>query len=124
MREICSAEAVLVAGGAEISEIISHQLQNKINPLQLEMTKAIVKNQTWLVEPKFHLPHLQGPLLVINGAEDEVFSPASKQILIDNLTQAPKVITLPGGHIQPDRTDIIQKFMQEVMLFLKENNAL
>lgn len=115
---------VLGYGGAEISEIVSTQLQNKISPFQLEMTKTLVKNQTWLVEPKFHLPHLHGPVLVLNGADDEVFSPTSKHILMDNLTQRPKVITLPGGHIQPDRTDIIQKFMQEVILFLQEKNAL
>lgn len=115
---------VLGYGGAEISEVVSSQLKNKISPFQLEMTKAIVQNQTWIVEPKFHLPHLHGPLLVVNGAEDEVFTSSSKQILIDNLTQTPKVINLPGGHIQPDRSDIIQKFMREVMVFLQENNAI
>lgn len=115
---------VLGYGGAEISEVVGTQLQNKLNPIQLEITKAFIKNQTWIVEPKFHLPHLKSPLLVVNGAEDEVFSTTSKQLLIDNLTQKSKVITLPGGHIQPDRADIIQSFMGAVIQFLHENKAL
>lgn len=115
---------VLGYGGVEISEVVGAQLQNKLNPVQLGVAKAFIKNQTWIVEPKFHLPHLKSPLLVVNGAEDEVFSTTSKQLLIDSLTQKSKVITLPGGHIQPDRPDIIQNFMGSVIQFLRENKAL
>jgi len=111
-------------GGVEISEVIGNQLKDKISAFELEMAKVIIQNQTWIFEPKYHLPYLKGDFLVVNGTEDEVFPRSSQQDLIKNLSFTPKIITLPGGHIQPDRTAIIKNFMNEVIKFLKEHNAI
>jgi hypothetical protein len=121
---IYSKSIVFGYGGVEISEIIGSHLQKKMSPFELEMTKVVIKNQTWMVEPKFHLSKLRGPFLVVNGEDDDVFPKISLQELIRNLSVTPKIKTLSGGHIQPDRTDVISSFMSEVTLFLKENNAL
>lgn len=111
-------------GGVGISEIIGNHFINKINSFELEMLKIMIKNQTWMIEPQYHLPHLRGPFLVVNGEDDNVFPRKSRQQLVNALSVAPKVVSLPGGHIQPDRPDLIQNFMKEVFLFLKKENAL
>jgi len=111
-------------GGVEISEVIGHFLESKIGPWELALTKTLIQSQSWIFEPKFHLAHLNGPFLVVNGANDDVFPALSQQKLITGLPQQPQIVTIPGGHIQPDRPDLIRQFMNEVMGFLQKSDAL
>lgn len=111
-------------GGAEISEVIGNELKAKVNPFELELAKVLIRTQTWFIEPKYHLPHLRGPFLIVNGESDTVFPEASKELLINKLPDPKKIVTLPGAHIQPDKELMIKDFLNEVEKFFIENQAL
>jgi hypothetical protein len=110
-------------GGAGIDEVISHQLQGKLGPLELIATKTLIRSQTWFVDPTFHLRHLGGPFLIVKGSEDTVFPPIASQTLEKELRDPKTIITLPGSHIQPDKPELIRAFMFEVDKFLRANQA-
>lgn len=111
-------------GGVDISSVIGEALKIHLGQPELLITKLMIHAKTWFIEPKYHLSHLKGPFLVVHGAEDSVFPENSKQELANGLLDPKKIITLPGGHIQPDRPDIIDRFMKEVFTFLKSIDSI
>lgn len=123
-EKIVSRSTVFGYGGVNIADVVGNELQKFLGPGELLLAKLVVQSQTWFIEPKYHLQHLRGPFLIVNGVEDNVFPDSSKRELIEKLVDPKKIITVPGGHIQPDRPEIIQKFMSEVFTFLKETDSL
>lgn len=111
-------------GGVEIAEVIGNELRKNLGTAELEVAKNLIRAQTWFLEPKYHLFHLEGPFLVVNGDGDTVFPQSSKEGLASRLPAPKKIVNLPGPHIQPDQKEVIQSFLREVEIFLKENNAL
>jgi hypothetical protein len=121
---IYSKTAVFGYGGVDIPEVIGNELAKTIGGRETEFAKSLVRIQTWFVEPKYHLSHLQGPFLIVQGEDDTVFPNLSKQGLSDGLRGFRKTVILPGAHIQPDRPEIIKSFMEQVAIFLKEHQAI
>lgn len=119
-----SKTTVFGYGGVDIPEVIGGELAKKMGANELEVSKVVIRQQTWFLEPRYHVAHLKGPFLVVNGETDTVFPTPSKAGLSDNLAEPKKVVSLPGGHIQPDKPEIIEAFMSEVKKFLTENKAL
>lgn len=111
-------------GGVEISEVIGNELQKSLGQTEVLLAKWVIKSQTWFVEPKYHLKHLRGPFLIINGSEDFVFPQASKEELFKSLPEPKKHVLLQGSHIQPDNPELINSFMQEIFKFYLENQSI
>ncbi len=111
-------------GGVDIAEVIGHELRKNLGPVEQEVVKTMIRNQTWFVEPKYHVQHLKGPFLVINGEGDTVFPQTSREGLITRLAEPKKIVNLPGPHIQPEEKQVIHSFLREVEIFLRENEAL
>ncbi|MEY4617271.1 MAG: hypothetical protein RJB66_2231 [Pseudomonadota bacterium] len=119
-----SRATVFGYGGVDIAEVIGGELIKNMGSNELEVSKLVIRQQTWFLEPKNHVSHLKGPFLVVNGESDTVFPPQSQSGLFDNLKEPKKLVTLPGAHIQPDKPEIISAFMGEVKKFIAELNAL
>lgn len=111
-------------GGADIPELIEGPLKGKIGVNEMGLTKLVVRYGTWFVDPLFHLRHLQGPFLVVRGAEDEKFPVQSHEAMLRELPEPKTVVTLPGPHISPDRQELIGPFMQSVYGFIQQNNGI
>lgn len=115
---------VFAYGGVDIPEVIVGELFKNKGLLEITLAKNFIRTETWFVEPKYHLPHLHGPFLVVNGESDTVFPEISKQGLFDGLVEPKTLVTLPGGHIQPDKKELISLFLTEVEKFLRETHSL
>lgn len=124
LEGLSSKTTVFAYGGVDIPEVVAGEMKKKIGQNEVEVAKALIRQQTWFLEPKYHVSHLRGPFLVVNGEEDTVFPLLSQQQLFDNLAEPKKIVSLPGGHIQPDKKELIQLFMREVQQFLRDNQAL
>lgn len=107
-------------GGADISEVVGHHWQNKLGSVELSLLKQWTHLQVWFVEPKYHISHLRGPFLVVNGENDTVFPNISRNDLIGGLNGPRKVVTLLGPHIQPEEKEVIRNFLNEVAKFYAE----
>lgn len=123
-EQIQPKSVVFGFGGTDIADVIVHELENKLGVNERAVLSAMIQSQVWFVEPRYHLHSLRGPFLIVNGSADTVFPTESRQGLVENLSEPKKVINLPSGHIQPDKDDLIQTFMNEVQQFFIENDAL
>jgi len=101
---------ILAYGGAGFYDIFYANLKKyKIFRSFLAYLGYLVFNP---VDPEFHLPHLHGNFLLINGTKDQN-RPLKSIKKIQELTPEPKTIVNIGtDHILPERADIIQEVLK------------
>ncbi len=112
---------VIGYGGVDITGIILNHLKIKQGSFDEQVAKPLIHSQLWFLEPSYHIHHLRGPTLVVHAEEEKIFPIKSRNELNENLQEPKKIIILPGPHIQPDRPDLIKKFMSEVLSFISSN---
>jgi hypothetical protein len=111
-------------GGGDIPLIVGTELRKKFGKNETEILKILIDHQTWFYDPKYHVANISGIFLIIHGQDDTVFPQDSIAIFDEKINAQKKIIFLPGSHIQPDRKDLINTFVDTVKAFLKEQDAI
>ncbi len=111
--------AVMAFGGAGLYDIFYANLKKyKILTGPLAYLAYITFKP---LDPVFHLPHIQGKFLIINGTKDENIPFKSSQKL-QQLTPEPKtIITIDSEHIAPENQNLINKIVQISLKWLNQN---
>jgi hypothetical protein len=112
------SRTVFAFGGSEISPVLTNGLKDKIPEANIRMIAQLADTLTVLHDPKLHLPDLLGQFLVIRGEFDQVFPYESSQTLEQLLPMPKEIRVVSAPHIEPDRSDIIEQTMNEVLDWL------
>jgi hypothetical protein len=76
------------------------------------------------IEPAFHLPHLVGEFLLINGSDDPRI-PATSAVGLHRLTPEPKEVRLlPAGHIDANDQEVLDEILAICRSWLVRRRAL
>lgn len=117
------AATVIAYGGVDLQALIARNL--KIDPSFVRQPLAFASSLLLRpLEPSHHLPHLSGPVLLINGTSDERIPKQSIQSLIE-LTPEPKsVLVINGPHIDGNQPEIILQTVDAARNWLQKNGVL
>jgi len=115
--------SVIAYGGVDIQAIAAANLE--ISPVWL---REIAAWMVWLIlkplEPALHLSKISGPILVINGKDDERL-PANSVTRLQALLPEPKtIINVDGAHIDGKRPEIIKNTVRLARAWLVSQGAL
>lgn len=123
--EIYPRATVFAFGGAGIkhftTEFIGAFEEADVRERAMEIVSRILDP----VDPARHLPHLRGPFLVIQAANDKMIPPASAAALVQSLPaegKTLKVFDVP--HIGYEEPDAIEQMRRATIEFLEEHDAL
>jgi hypothetical protein len=99
--------SVLAFTGAHLSPILEYQLKNHLPRATLEKVLHLVNNLTALIDPKLHLPFLNGRFLTVRADQDQIF-PLESSLILEGLLPQPKTISVVHGpHIAVDQPALI-----------------
>lgn len=101
--------AVFAYTGADLTPVVAQGLASKTSKQGIQLGVGAIQVLTLLHDPKLHLPFLRGSFLTIRGDADQVF-PISSSVRLEELLPEPKTAeVLPGGHINTDQPELINK---------------
>lgn len=113
---------VLAYGGVDGRAIVAANLD--LRPAWLGDALAwTIAAATRAVEPARHLPHLEGPLLIVNGRDDGLIPQGSIAALHALAPEQREVVMLDGGHIDPDAEALIAELLDRVAAWLLAEGA-
>ena len=108
--------SVLGYGGADVALIVEEILAKKLGRHELKVTQMIIRALMNGYDSKDHLPHLRSKFhLIVNAYDEEIFTTASIMQL-EKLTPVNKeIIWTGGGHINASTSNLIIKFVNQVL---------
>lgn len=115
---------VLAYGGAELSLLAESLIAPDLGKKELEIAMDILTPLLRPLDPSVHLPLLRSQFLIVHGSEDDIIPQAASEQL-SKLTPEPKEISvIPGGHINTDRWDLIEKLGSVTLSWFKKIGTL
>tara|TARA_B110001454_G_C12723292_1_gene436309 strand:+ start:18733 stop:19659 length:927 start_codon:yes stop_codon:yes gene_type:complete len=106
---------VFVCTGVNLPAILRDNLKEYIHPLLLDTIVSALVAPTLLMDPKQHIPELNGSKLVIQADHDTVIPPESQAELWSLLNGSKQLVLLPGPHVNPDQTELISLIQKTVL---------
>jgi pimeloyl-ACP methyl ester carboxylesterase len=108
-------KTIFVCTGVNLSAILKENLKEYVHPFLLGPIVSALVAPTLLLDPKQHVPELEGPSLVIQTDHDTVI-PEKSQAELWSLLKGPKQeVLLPGPHVNPDQTELISLIQKTVI---------
>lgn len=99
---------ILAYGGVDIGALIDANLRIDPRPIRRSLAR-IAATLLHPVEPELHLPHMQGPTLVIRGLADEKIPTRLSDRLVELTPDPREVVTLDAGHMGPRDPELTKR---------------
>jgi dienelactone hydrolase len=115
--------AILAFAGTDIGPLLEANL--RVEPRFVRRALAwAAATAIHPMEPSHHLPHMQGPVLVIRGDADTRIPPELSERLAALLPETREVISLQAGHMGPHDPELTAMVVRISQKWLAEGDAI
>jgi fermentation-respiration switch protein FrsA (DUF1100 family) len=110
----------LLYGGADVGAVIAQALPGGPAPLRTAAGRILGRIVARLDPARTAGGIAPAPLLLVNAAEDPRIPGACVRALREAAREPKKVVVLEGGHVLPEKADLLRALIAEVLVWLRE----